>query len=620
MPDTNITVSIENLAPENGTFITPVWVGFHNGEFDTYDRGRPVSPGLESLAEDGATDGISGEFLASGNGTVDGTLLGLEGVEGPIDPGEVVSQTFTLDSDDPSSRFFNYASMVIPSNDAFIANGDPAAIPVFDESGNFIGADFIVYGDSALDAGTEVNDEAVESTAFFGQGAPNTGETEDGVVELHPGFIEDGRILSEDGSDENAAAAFTDADFSEPGYEIARISIRNDDEPLPPPPDLVEVTITVENLSPENGTPITPLWFGLHDGNFDTYDRGRPASLGLSSLAEDGDTSLIASEFLSSGAGFVEGTIPGNEGETPGVIDVGETTSFTFTVNRSLDSSRYLNYASMVLPSNDAFVANGNPLAHEIFDTNGNFIGADFIIAGDEVLDAGTEVNDEAEESTAFFGQATPNTGETEEGVVESHPGFESGGRILSSADFAGADFTAPDFNLARITVTAEGLPTVQDALGDGVEVYRFFNTEREVEFYTTSEFERDSIEANLPQYELEGVSFLAAPEPESDIAGTSPVYRFFNANTGVHLYTNSEAERLSMEELSNYASEGIAYYGYDTQVAGTEPLYRFYNPSLDAHFYTPSAEQRDIYLDSPDFQPEGENGIAFYVEPVADV
>ena len=475
MPETNVTVTVENLAPENGTFITPTWVGFHNGEFDTYDRGRPVSPGLESLAEDGATAGIAAEFIASGNGTVEGTLAGLSGVEGPIDPGETVSQTFTLDSDDPNSRYLNYASMILPSNDAFIANGDPLGVPVFDADGNFIGADFIVYGDRVLDAGTEVNDEAVESTAFFGQSAPNTGETESGVVELHPGFVADGRILTEDGSDENAVAAFTSADFTEPGYQLARISVRNTDEPLPPPPDLVEVTITVENLSPENGTALTPLWFGLHDGEFDTYDRGRAVSAGLESLAEDGATDGISSEFLASGAGFVDGTITGDEGGTPGIIDVGETTSLTFTVDRSLASSRYLNYASMVLPSNDAFVANGNPLAHQIFDAEGNFTGADFVISGSEVLDAGTEVNDEAADSTAFLGQSAPNTGETEGGVVTAHPGFDPAGRILSSTEFANADFTADDYNLARITVTTEDLPTVTttEATSEGSEPSR---------------------------------------------------------------------------------------------------------------------------------------------------
>ena len=460
MPETNITVSVENLASEGGTFITPAWVGFHNGEFDTYNRDEAVTPGLESLAEDGATAGISQEFLASNNGTIDGTLLGLEGVEGPIDPGEIVSQTFTLDSDDPNSRYLNYASMIIPSNDAFIANGDPTSIPVFDENGTFIGTDFIVYGNEVLDAGTEINDEAEESTAFFGQAAPNTGETEGGVVEAHPGFIEGGRILSEDGNSSNAAAAFTNADFTQPGYEVARISIRNEDAPPEPEPDLVEVTVTVENLAPENGTPITPLWAGFHDGNFDTYNTGEAATPGLESLAEDGSTELISTEFSNSGAGVVDGTITGDGGATPGVIDVGETTSFTFTVDRSLASSRYFNYASMILPSNDAFIANGDPLAHEIFDAEGNFLGADFIVAGDEVLDAGTEVNDEAENSTAFLGQAAPNTGETENGVVMSHPGFESGGRILSSPDFAGADFSADDYQVARITITTDDLNT----------------------------------------------------------------------------------------------------------------------------------------------------------------
>ncbi|MCC0178370.1 spondin domain-containing protein [Waterburya agarophytonicola K14] len=393
--------------------------------------------------------------------------------------------------------------------------------------------------------------------------------------------------------------------------------MRNDDEPLPPSPDLVEVTVTVENLSPEQGTALTPLWVGFHDGDFDTYDRNRPASAGLESLAEDGDTTLFSEEFLNSGAGFVEDVIVGDGGANPGVIDVGETTSFTFTVDRSLASSRYLNYAAMVLPSNDGFIANGDPIAHEIFDQDGNFLGADFTVAGNEVLDAGTEVNDEAENSTAFFSQAEPNTGEIENGLVTTHPGFDPDGRILSSSDFTNADFTAEDYQIARITVTADGFePEAPE--DDDVEVYRFFNNDLQLEFYTANEFERDYLVENFPQYQLQGVSFIAADEPVEgeDISGVDPVYRFFNTSTGVHLYTTSDIEKDAAIENSNYSFEGIAYYGYESEQEGTVPLYRFYNESLDAHFYTPSSETKDIYLESPDYQPEGENGIAFYVEP----
>ena len=648
-----ITVTIENLAPQQGTFLTPFWVGFHNGNFDTYDRGRPASPGLESLAEDGSTALISQEFLLSGDGTLDGAIAGPEGdAAGPIDPGEVATATFTLDSDDVNSQFFSYASMLLPSNDAFVANGNPEAIRIFDEEGNFIGADFIIAGNQVLDAGTEVNDEAENSTAFFGQSSPNTGIDQNGVVQLHPGFVTGGRILSEDGSSPLALAGFTNADFSSPDFQVARITISTEDQPLPiadpvritsnldgsqevtggdgdasgtsvltlndtgdaleysltvsgldfgandlvaggaqtpddtsddvtrlhihnaprgenggvvfslfdtvapelgnqlniqgnqdedlnvtlnengsvtlagiweetdsanndlsefvaeirdtqenedldlyfnvhteefpggairgqlvvgdednntpPPPDLVEVTVTVENLAPDNGTLLTPLWVGFHDGTFDTYDRGRPASAGLESLAEDGNTSLISREFISSGAGLVDGTITAPGGATPGPIDIGETTSLTFTLDRSLASSRFFNYASMVLPSNDAFIANGNPEAFEIFDENGNFLGADFVVTGNQVLDAGTEVNDEAEDSTAFFGQSSPNTGTEENGVVGLHQGFEADGRILSEPRFANADFTADGYEVARITVTTNDLP--QQSVGGAFE------------------------------------------------------------------------------------------------------------------------------------------------------
>ncbi|NEN88240.1 MAG: hypothetical protein F6K48_04645 [Okeania sp. SIO3H1] len=52
----------------------------------------------------------------------------------------------------------------------------------------------------------------------------------------------------------------------------------------------------------------------------------------------------------------------------------------TFTLDASLASSRYFSYGAMGLPSNDAFIANENPLGIRIFDEDGNFLGADFIV------------------------------------------------------------------------------------------------------------------------------------------------------------------------------------------------------------------------------------------------
>lgn len=216
MATSQVTVTVESLAPENGTRLTPVWVGFHDGGFQTFEGGEEASPGLEAIAEDGNIAPLSAEFLASGNGTVDGVVGGL------IAPDTTVSQSFTLDPNAVDSRYLNYAAMVLPSNDTFIANEDGRAIAVFDESGLFIGASFVVPGAAAYDAGTEVNDELPLNTAFFGQQAPNTGEDENGVVTLSNGFLPAGSGGILDDPD------FAAGDFTLPGYEFARITITLD--------------------------------------------------------------------------------------------------------------------------------------------------------------------------------------------------------------------------------------------------------------------------------------------------------------------------------------------------------------------------------------------------------
>ncbi len=226
----NVTVQIENLAPAGGTYLTPVWVGFHDGNFDFVEIGAAASPGLERLAEDGETLFLGDEFLDAelNAGVVNGTIFGSGDIP-PIAPGESTELTFSLDDEAFQSRYFSYASMVIPSNDAFIGNEDPLAHPVFDAEGNFVGGSFVVAGGAVLDAGTEVNDETPENTAFFGQSAPNTGEAQDGTVQVHEGFSAAGIL---------ADARFSQADFKADGYEVARFTLTASEPQEQEPPVL----------------------------------------------------------------------------------------------------------------------------------------------------------------------------------------------------------------------------------------------------------------------------------------------------------------------------------------------------------------------------------------------
>ena len=226
-----VLVTIENLAPANGTSQTPHWVGFHDGaRFDIYNGGTPANSlpvpndpnnSVERLAEDGNAEPLSATFadvIAEG---VDGVI---PGPNGAIGPGDFAHAAFILDSDDPNNRYFSYASMVLPSNDFWYANGNPLAHPVFDDTGNFVAKSFFVTRDAILDAGTEVNSEIPAETAFFGQQAPNTGTDEGGVIRdfdpndpetyfMRPGS---GGILDD--------ARFAMADFLSDGYPLVKIS------------------------------------------------------------------------------------------------------------------------------------------------------------------------------------------------------------------------------------------------------------------------------------------------------------------------------------------------------------------------------------------------------------
>lgn len=213
---TSIRIVTTNTSSDGGTFLTPMWFAAHDGSFDLYNRGEAASAGLEALAEDGNFAPINAEVAAVDTDAVTGAVLG---AGGPIATGETASTTVEVDG--AEAAYISLGAMLLPSNDAFV--GTANAIRLFDEDGNFLGAQDITFdGSSVRDAGTEVNTE--EDAAFLNQTGPDTGEDENGVVHDHPGFLENGNILG----GTNAAGAFIDpvaADFTREGAQIADVHI-----------------------------------------------------------------------------------------------------------------------------------------------------------------------------------------------------------------------------------------------------------------------------------------------------------------------------------------------------------------------------------------------------------
>jgi peptidyl-prolyl cis-trans isomerase A (cyclophilin A) len=162
-------------------------------------------------------------------------------------------------------------------------------------------------------------------------------------------------------------------------------------------------------------------------------------------------------------------------------------------------------------------------------------------------------------------------------------------------------------------TVTVGDVEPYPSNRGD--TIYRFLNNDTGVHLYTASEVERDYIFNNLPNYVSEGLAYASIdaltgnPEPQK-------VYRFLNQDTGTHLYTISEVEKESVEaNLDNFNLESESFYAYAEPQTDTIPVYRFYNSQTGAHFYTPSEVERNVVEDTlPNYQSEG---IAYYAFPI---
>ncbi len=225
---------------------------------------------------------------------------------------------------------------------------------------------------------------------------------------------------------------------------------------LPASVSAAELSVVIENLQPAGGYYFTPVWLGLHDGSADPIQVGSAASAALETVAETGDPGPLDGLFqaMTNGDGTMRVsaivTAPAGFAGAP-VFDPGEVVTTQITVDHPA-SNRYLSFASMVIPSNDAFFGNDNPLLVSVFQPDGSFAGPITLeITAADVLDAGTEVNNGMGAAFSVSG----GTDMMEAGVVGPHPGLDN---FLNTETAAGTSITVPltgDAPLARIHISA---------------------------------------------------------------------------------------------------------------------------------------------------------------------
>ena len=153
-----VTVTVQNLAPDNSISFAPLHVGFNNGSFDAFNLGSVATAPIVSVAEGGAGGAWQTAFAAADPGATRGTIGGL------LVPGASSSMAFSVDTD--QNPFFTFAAMAVPSNDFFIGNDSPTEYRLFDAAGHLNIAAIVVGASEIWDAGSELFDPA--AAAFVG--------------------------------------------------------------------------------------------------------------------------------------------------------------------------------------------------------------------------------------------------------------------------------------------------------------------------------------------------------------------------------------------------------------------------------------------------------------------
>jgi hypothetical protein len=226
------------------------------------------------------------------------------------------------------------------------------------------------------------------------------------------------------------------------------------------------ISITVTNHSQADGLFLTPFLTVFHDGSYDPFNVGSKASAGVEEIAEEGNPSIEIAANPSRRTAVI--TAPGGFAGAP-VLDPGEST--TLRINLDPASERYFSFLSMLIPSNDNFIGNDDPLAYQLFDAAGAFTRLGPIsVYGADVWDAGTEVNNGIGAAFSTAG----GIGTDENGVITLQPSLS---HLLGLGTLAGTTIgSVPGATqlLASIQIAAVPLPAALPAFAGGLAFLGF--------------------------------------------------------------------------------------------------------------------------------------------------
>lgn len=120
--------------------------------------------------------------------------------------------------------------------------------------------------------------------------------------------------------------------------------------------------------------------------------------------------------------------------------------------------------------------------------------------------------------------------------------------------------------------------------------MYRSYNATFDDHFYTPSEGEFLNAR-NKFGYVDQASGRAGFGVANSQVTGSSPLYRLYNGNTGIHYYTLNQGERDALVAAKTFTNEGIVGYMYQASAsavgATVTQVFHLYNKTSGGHLYT---------------------------------
>lgn len=232
--------------------------------------------------------------------------------------------------------------------------------------------------------------------------------------------------------------------------------------------------------------------------------------------------------------------------------------------------------------------------------TNGKIV-----LAGDVVTEDGQQLallryTSAGNLDTTFNGDGTLSAFFNGQDAVVRGVAIQADGKIVA----AGGVFTGEDTESVAVTRYTGDLIVPRRPAG---WMYRAYNPNADYHFYTTSYAEFSAaVKAGYRDETVyhPGFSVLLTHE-----AGSLPIHRLYNLDSGRHYYTASSQERDFLVNIipppangpdtrtSGWRYEKDEGFIFTSQQAGTTEIFRLYNRNSGVHLYTQDATEKDNIL-----------------------